>query len=202
MRRYLKEPVEKYVKALASRTIVPGGGSASAVEAALGVALNLMVIEFSIKASTPEKHKISFLGAKKMQERSLGSLIKLADKDSEAFTELMKALSAGKAARRAYIKAASAPLEVCKECLVSIHITGMLLEKGNKHLITDVGCAARMLSSAFHSARLNVLVNLKYMDGAFAIKAAKELETMAKYVDAEERVIRSAVEKELRPEVK
>lgn len=202
MRRYLRQPVEKYLKTLASRTIAPGGGSASAVEAALGVALNLMVIEFSLKDSTPKELKRTFLGARKMQEKSLGVLVKLADKDSEAFTRLMKALSAGKPARKAYIEAASAPLDVCKECLVSMQMTGMLLEKGNKHLITDVGCAARMLSSAFHSARLNVLVNLKYMGGAFAIKAAKELDAMSKYVDSEELMIRAAVNKELCPEGK
>lgn len=200
MKKYLKDPVVGYIGELSSRNIVPGGGSAAAVEAALGAALNLMVMNFSLKKSTPKDTAAAISAAKRLQEKSLSALVKLADLDSEAFSGLMKALSAGKSARKAYIKAATVPLEVCKECLVSMEVTAMLLEKGNKNLFTDVGCAAHMLSSAFRSARLNVLVNLKYMGGDFAVKVSKELSAMTAYVTKTESQISRVVEKALEPE--
>lgn len=199
MRNYLRESVGHYLNEVSARTIVPGGGSAAAVEAALGVALNLMVINYSIKPSLSTAAKKDLLAVKKLQEKVLKTLVKLADRDSEAFTALMKALSSGKPARKAYVRAASVPLEVCKECLISIEVTRTLLVKGNRNLLTDVGCAAHMLSSAFKSARLNVLVNLKYMGGAFAHKAAKDLSVMGKYVDGAESRISAGVLKALKP---
>lgn len=197
MKRYMNEPVGRYLQDVSSRAIVPGGGSAAAVEAALGAALNIMVINFSLKPSLPRAAVKDLLAMKKLQEKSLGALVKLADMDSDAFSKLMKALSSGKPARRAYVKAASVPLEVCKECLVSIEVTRKLLAQGNRNLLTDVGCAAHMLASAFRSARLNVLINLKYMGGAFARKAARELAAMAGYMDSAESGISAAVLKEM-----
>ena len=200
MRNYLSESVGRYLNEVAARTIVPGGGSAAAVEAALGVALNLMVINYSIKPSLSDAAKKDLLAIKKLQEKTLKTLVKLASRDSEAFTALMKALSSGKPARKAYVRAAAVPLEVCKVCLVSVEVSLKLLAKGNRNLLTDIGCASHMLSSAFRSARLNVLVNLKYMGGAFARKAAKDLSVMGKYVDGAESRISAGVLKALKPE--
>lgn len=199
MKNYMSEPVGRYLSEISARTIVPGGGSAAAVEAALGAALNLMVINYSIKPSLPASARKELLAVKKLQEKVLKTLVKLADKDSEAFTALMKALSSGKPARKAYVKAASVPLEVCKECLVSIEVACKLMTKGNRNLLTDVGCAAHMLASAFRSARLNVLVNIKYMGGVFARKAANDLSVMGKYVDSVERKVSAGVIKALKP---
>lgn len=73
--KYIREPLNDYLKELSARTIIPGGGSASAASAALGVSLNLMVINFSLKPGLSPAAKRVLLEAKKDQEKSLGSLM-------------------------------------------------------------------------------------------------------------------------------
>ena len=197
--KYIRKAMNDYLKELSARTIVPGGGSASAASAALGVSLNLMVINFSLKPSLPRAAKRMLLEAKKDQERRLGSLMELVDEDCAAFSALMKAFSAGRAARKAYMRAAAVPLEVCRECRSSMAVTRMLLGKGNKNLLTDVGASAHMLVAAFHSAKLNVLVNLKYMGGAYAQKAARELSAMERYMESSGALVCGRIDKAMRP---
>jgi len=191
--------MNEYLKELSDRTIVPGGGSASAASAALGVSLNLMVINFSVKPRLAKEAKKVFLEAKKRQEKSLASLMRLVDEDCAAFSALMKALSAGRAARKAYMRAAAVPFEVCRECRSSMEVTRMLLGKGNKNLLTDVGAAAHMLVAAFHSAKLNVLINLKYMGGSYAQRSARELNAMERYMESAGALVCDRIDKAMRP---
>ena len=53
MKKFMENKVTAYLRDLSAKTIVPGGGSASALEAAIGVALNIMVINFSVKKALP-----------------------------------------------------------------------------------------------------------------------------------------------------
>mmetsp|Transcript_11090 Transcript_11090/g.12642 ORF Transcript_11090/g.12642 Transcript_11090/m.12642 type:complete len:150 (-) Transcript_11090:446-895(-) len=81
--------IKPYVNALASRIPTPGGGSASAVCASIGLATGTM----SAVYTKPKKEKPSLDAAalsnlaKKLQEASFHSLV-LAQRDEEAFTAL------------------------------------------------------------------------------------------------------------------
>ncbi|MDD3088390.1 MAG: cyclodeaminase/cyclohydrolase family protein [Candidatus Omnitrophica bacterium] len=199
MKKYMKSEVTAYLRSLSAKTIVPGGGSASALEAALGVALNIMVINFSVKKALPVSRKALAID-KKMSERSLKKLVKLSDDDSKVFSKLMEAISTGKGLRTRYMKAALVPLEVSRECLLASEVSRRLASYGNRNLLTDVGCAANMLRSAFSSARLNVLINLKYMgDKAFACKTAAELDKIGDHIDEAAAEVLALVENSIRP---
>ncbi|MGD2279053.1 MAG: cyclodeaminase/cyclohydrolase family protein [Candidatus Omnitrophota bacterium] len=176
--RHLKGSVDKYLKGLSSRTITPGGGSASALTAALGVSLNLMVINYTKKSDRINK-------AKARQRKSLNELSALIDDDCKAFDVLMRALSSGRSAQKEYRTAAFVPLKICRQCYVSLGITEFLSKQGNKNLMTDVGCAADILRAAFNSARLNVKINLKEVkDKDFAQRSEKDLSDMRKNIKA------------------
>ena len=96
----------------------------------------------------------------------------------------MKALSEKKDAQAEYVAAATVPMKVCRECHVSMHITDHLLESANRKLVSDVGCAAHTLRSAFHAARLNVEVNLRYIrDRAFVENTKSVMEGMEKDIE-------------------
>jgi formiminotetrahydrofolate cyclodeaminase len=183
-RRYLEGSLDGYLKELSGRTIVPGGGSAAALTAALGVSLNLMVINYSTgKGKDSPGDGIAAAGAK--QQKSLDKLSVLIDKDCEVFSALMEKLSSEGDAEEEYKAAAQTPMDVCRECCASLEITAFLLENGNKNLLTDVGCASSTLNAAFDSARLNVEINLgRIKDESFLKDAKKMLSEMEKSIVA------------------
>lgn len=184
MQDYLRGTVEEYLKGLSERSIVPGGGSASALAAALGAGLNLMVMNYSIKPGDFGEAAQELLSVRERQRKSMDRLSLLVDEDCKAFRELMEALQAGHGTEKEYIIAAAVPMETCRECGVSMDITAYLAEKANKKLMTDVGCAAHILKAAFHSARLNAEINLKYVkDRSFIEKAEEELKAIRKEID-------------------
>jgi formiminotetrahydrofolate cyclodeaminase len=178
-RSYLKAAVDEYLRELSGRKIVPGGGSAAALTASLGAGLNLMVINYSKTGGHEKESPLGALAAE--QEKSMEKLSALIDTDCRAFAGLMQALSSGKDAQEEYKAAAGAPMDICKECFVSVKIAASLLEIGNKSLITDVGCAAAVLEGAFRAAALNVEINLKKIeDPAFVEDLKSELCRMEK----------------------
>ncbi|MGB2962009.1 MAG: cyclodeaminase/cyclohydrolase family protein [Candidatus Omnitrophota bacterium] len=194
-RRYLECSLDDYLKELSGRSIVPGGGSVSALTAALGAGLNLMVLNYSI-GKKRNAGRGDIIAARKKQRRSLGKLSGLVDRDCKAFSALMKALSVGRNAQGRYKTAAAVPMDICRECHVSMDITAFLLKKGNKNLVTDVGCAADILKAAFDSALLNVKVNLREIsDRRFVKKTEKALAVLKKGIGGHYAKISREVEK-------
>ncbi len=179
---YVNKSLEEYLKDLAARSITPGGGSASALTAAIGASLNLMVINYSIK---PEKETYEGLvSAKQRQQESLDHLSSLVDEDCGAFRQLMEALSSKSDADKEYMAAATVPMNICREAHVSMEITSYLVDNANRKLMSDVGCAAHILKSAFYAAQLNVRINLRWIkDVNFIESAENALRTMRKDIE-------------------
>jgi len=176
---YLHASVEKYLEDLSSRRSVPGGGSASALSAALGASLNLMVIEYSMKKAGSSAEDKEFVVLKTKQKESMAKLSEYIDEDCEAFGELIKAHSSGEDLQDKYKRAATVPMGICRQCCASLEVTTVMLGNYNKMLATDVGGAAFLLESAFFSAELNVAVNLDHIeDGKFVQSFRDELASM------------------------
>lgn len=173
-RLYLQRSLDEYLKELSAREIIPGGGSAAALTAALGAGLNLMVINYSAQSE-------DIASASKKQHQILDQLRVLIDGDCKAFGELMEAVSSGRNAQEEYRRAAAVPMDICRHSHTSMGITFFLLQNGNKKLITDVGCAASTLKGAFASAELNAEINLSQInDVAFVKNAREEISKMKK----------------------
>lgn len=172
MGEFLQGSIKGYLKELASRSTVPGGGSVSALTAALGAGLNLMVMNYS-----PDGEEMCAL--REEQQYILDRLSALIDEDCRVFRALMSALSDKKDAEEAFKDAACVPLEICRESLRSIEVTAMLPGRANSNLVTDIECAAHNLMAAFRAARINVEVNLSHIDNAaFSGSASEDLEAM------------------------
>ena len=169
MQDYLSVTVKEYLEELSARKIVPGGGSAAALTAALGAGLNLMVIDYSTKSGEE-----LLADLKKKQESSMNRLTELVDEDCKVFSSLMQALAEKQPAEEKYIASADIPLEICRECRKSIEVTVALREKGNKSLASDVECALHILKAGFNAARLNVEVNLRHINNEGFVKSAAE----------------------------
>ena len=195
MKNCLDMSVKEYVRELSNKSIAPGGGSASALAAAIGAGLNLMVLSYSIKDDTPQEVRQDLLWEKERQSESLGRVSNLVDEDARVFRTLMEALSSGSADEGHYVGAAKVPIEVCRECHISMEVTKHLLDNANMNLVTDIGCAAHILKAAFYSAKLNVEINMKYIkDELFLKKTRDELGAIQKEIDSIENYVKTRLE--------
>lgn len=163
---YLKGPIEAYLKDLAARKGAPGGGSATALQAATGVALISMVANYTIDNPKYKDCENKAKEILKKAEDARKKLEELIDADVEAYNKLSKAIKETNDASRldaAYKEALRPPYEVCRISADCLKLSGILAECSNKNLITDTAIAAIMLEGAFFSAKFNVYINLKYI---------------------------------------
>jgi formiminotetrahydrofolate cyclodeaminase len=153
-----------YLDDLAAKLPAPGGGSAAALNAALGAALISMVVNFTLgkpKYAAYERDLEAMLGK---SEKLRHEFLNLVDLDVQAFNS--------KNARDAL----NIPLMTARLCFEAVTLCPELLQKGNTNLISDVACAAILLEAAFSSAACNVEINLKNLnDKKLAHQIRKEL---------------------------
>jgi len=164
---YINGSVREYLKDLAGRKPAPGGGSAAALSAAIGVSLMSMVANYTIGNPRYKNSEQKVSAILEKSERFRAKLEGLIDKDVDAYNELSKGMKeAAKDSAKLdslYKGAAGVPFEICKIAAECLKICDELADCGNKNLVTDTAIAAILLEGAFFSAKFNVYINLKYM---------------------------------------
>jgi len=156
---------------LASPEPVPGGGSASAVTAALGASLVAMVATLSQGRTKYLEHAALHEAAAPAARRLADELLELADEDARAYAACAMALKlpreafADKELRDAQIRetakvAAEVPLHCVEKCREALAIAETLAGRSNVNAASDLRVAALLLQAAGHGAAENVLVNL------------------------------------------
>ncbi|MFH0778970.1 MAG: glutamate formimidoyltransferase [Candidatus Eisenbacteria bacterium] len=160
----------QYVEEVAAPSAVPGGGSVSALAGALSCALSAMVSGLTIGKKKYSGVWEEMKEVRAVCEASRQRLLKLAEDDSRAFEQVLKARRALKVrpdenARReavasASVKATEVPLEVCRESVKALELSREVALKGNVNSISDAGVSAAMAHAALIGASLNVYINL------------------------------------------
>jgi len=153
---YIDLAIKKYLNDLAAKLPAPGGGSASALVGATGCALISMVCNFTLgkkKYAEFEEYIQNTLSSAELLRKDL---LKLVDKDVEAY----KKFSSSKKDEPALKDALEVPLDICRLTHSALKLCPELIEKGNKFLVSDIGCAVELLEGAFFSALFNVEINL------------------------------------------
>ena len=165
---------EDFVFKLASNTPVPGGGGASALVGAIGMALGDMVGSLTLgkKKYADVQEDIERLKIQASDiERELLSLI---ERDAEVFEPLSRAYGLPKetAEEQAYKakimeaalkEACSVPLSIMERCCEAIALIDEFAQKGTAIAISDAGCGAACCRAALTSASMNVFINTKAM---------------------------------------
>lgn len=172
-----KLPVEGFVSELASDSPAPGGGSASAAVGAIGAALLEMVCNLTVGKERYRAVEEELRARSGDLERLRVSLLGLADRDSEAYASVSRALGfpkgsdAEKEIRRLALQSAlrtatEVPLEVARACGRALDMAEGVAQKGNPNAVSDAACGARFLHAALMGALYNVEINLKSMKDA------------------------------------
>ncbi len=191
--------VHDFVNETASESPAPGGGSVSALSAALGVALGSMVANLSAdKRGWEDKLSVFSEWAEKAQNIKK-ELMFLVDEDTNAFNKIMDAFQLPKntdeekSIRSAAIESASVyateiPLKTMKVAYSSVDILKYMVENGNPNSITDAGVGLLCIKTAVRGAYFNVMVNakgLKDKDAArkYATEAKSILENNHRQID-------------------
>ena len=179
-----------FVNETASESPAPGGGSVSALSAALGVALGSMVANLSAEKRGWEDQLNVFSGWAEKAQEIKKELLYLVDEDTNAFNKIMdsfqlpKNTDDEKSIRSSAIEAASIyateiPLKTMKVAYSGIGILKYMVEHGNPNSITDAGVGLLCVKTAVRGAYFNVMVNAK---GLKDKETAKKYATEAKSI--------------------
>lgn len=164
----------QFLAELAGKAPTPGGGGASALVGAAGVALGNMVGSLTTgkKKYAAVEAGIQALNAR--AETLRGELEALVQADAEAFAPLAAAYglpkdtpeqAAHKSAvlEKALDAACAVPLQIMEKCAEGIALAEEYAAKGSVMAVSDAGCAAVLCKAALQAASLNVFINTKLM---------------------------------------
>ncbi len=159
-----RRPIADFLRDLSSRAATPGGGSASALVAAVAAALCGMVGQLNDKKDGAAGPLHDMIGPADALMARMQALI---DEDIAAFNELSATwkLSDEDPAHRArkaaaVIAATEKPLEIMEKAVEVMRLAATGLEKSKKNCLSDAGVAGLCAHAALESARLNVMINL------------------------------------------
>lgn len=193
----LNKSVTEFTEALASKSAVPGGGGASALVGAIGIALGDMVGELTVGkkkyADVEEDVKALMARAQELRVKLLACI----NKDAEAFEPLSRAYGIPKddptrdeVMEKCLRDAAAAPLEILDLCCEAIELQREFAAKGSVLAVSDAATGVVFCWGAMYGAAVNAKVNTKSMkdrDYAEQINAHVDAQ-MAKYRPIAEKV--------------
>ena len=171
---------EEFVSALASNAPVPGGGGASALVGAIGMALGDMVGSLTLGKKKYADVQADIERLKKKASEVERELLNLIERDAEVFEPLSRAYGLPKEtpeeqAYKAQVmeialkEACAVPLSIMERCCEAIEQIKEFAQKGTAIAISDAGCGAACCRAALTSASMNVFINTKAMtDRAYA----------------------------------
>lgn len=174
---YTKLSCEEFIAQLSSKQPVPGGGGASALVGAVGVALGNMVGSLT---TGKKKYADVQQDIENLQKRATAlqnQLLELVQQDAVAFEPLSKAYGMPKdteeqqaekqkVMENALQTASDVPLAIMQKCCEAIEMHEEFAQKGSAIAISDVGVGVSCCRAALLGASLNVFINTKAMQNA------------------------------------
>jgi formiminotetrahydrofolate cyclodeaminase len=166
--------VSGFLEELSSGKPTPGGGGASALVGAQGVALGEMVIHLTLgkKKYADVEEEMQRILVKLEQIKQ--EFLRLADEDARVFAPLAAAygLPSGTEEEKKHkadvlephlLAASLVPKAVMEQALEAIAVMDILAHKGSRLAVSDVGVGVTLLRSALLGAKMNVSINTKFM---------------------------------------
>lgn len=168
--KMLEKPATQFLSELSSNAPVPGGGGASAAVGAFAAALGMMVTNLTIGKKKYADYEEEVKAVRDRLEGLRDQLIDLVDGDAVAFEPLSKAYSIPKddperdtIMENALYEASVVPMSIMETVLAAAKELEVLVEKGSKIAVSDVGVGILFAQAAIEGASLNVYINTKSM---------------------------------------
>jgi len=184
----------EFIAELASKAPVPGGGGASALVGAIGTALGNMVGSLTVGKKKYADVEADIVSLMDRANKLMDELMKLVDRDAEAFEPLSKAYGMPKdteeqraekdrVMEKCLRDACSVPMEIMEKCCEAIELQAEFAAKGSSLAISDAGVGVIFCKAALQGASLNVFINTSSMkDRDYAEKLnARAVEMLEKY---------------------
>lgn len=164
--------VQKFTDILGSDAPAPGGGSAAALEGAIGAALTAMVSSLTLGREKYAKFepfaKDIYARASDLKRRFLAAM----EDDTAVFSRFSEAMALPKdtekkqqirtaAMQRVLADCTRVPLHLMELAVEALRLTQAAIGKTNLSAASDLGVAALSLKAAVQSAWLNVLINVR-----------------------------------------
>ena len=168
--KMLEKPATQFLSELSSNAPVPGGGGASAAVGAFAAALGMMVTNLTIGKKKYADYEEEVKAVRDRLEGLRDQLIDLVDGDAVAFEPLSKAYSIPKddperdtIMENALYEASVVPMSIMETVLAAAKELEVLVAKGSKLAVSDVGVGILFAQAAIGGASLNVYINTKSM---------------------------------------
>jgi formiminotetrahydrofolate cyclodeaminase len=197
--------VNELLERTAAGTPLPGGGSLSALVAAVGASLAQMVAMLTAGrskfAAVDEDMRSLAEKAHKLRQELLVDM----DRDAAAYDAVMAALRLpqkteaeqqrrSEAVQTAIKDAARVPLAVAEKALAVMALARTAVRSGNPNAASDGAVGAMLARAALQGALFNVRINLRDLqDQAFSIRLRRAAEELAGRAEALEREILAAI---------
>ena len=151
-----------------------GGGGASALVGAIGMALGNMVGSLTVGKKKYADVEADIIAMKEKATALQADFLRLVEADAEAFEPLSKAYGmpreteeekAEKARVMAIVlkDACAVPMEIMEKCCEAIDVIEEFAAKGSALAISDAGVGVVFCKAALLGASLNVFINTKSM---------------------------------------
>ena len=166
--------IYQFINELSSDAPIPGGGGASGLVAACGMALGNMVLSLTTGKKKFEQYQDEIDDLIEKGNNLTEALLRGMDADAAAFIPLTMAYRMPKdteeeQAKRdavmeeALVTASEAPLHMMANIMEAMHLIHRIAEIGSRMAISDAGVGIQCCMAAMHGASLNVFINTKSM---------------------------------------
>jgi formiminotetrahydrofolate cyclodeaminase len=199
------QKVIEFLEQTASGTPVPGGGSVSALSAALGAGLTEMVANLTVKKKGYEAVEAQMQNIAEKVRWLRKKLEAAVDEDSDAYNDVLAAYKMPKnteteqegrsrAIQEAMQNAARVPMAVAYDALQVMDLAEKVIREGNRNAMSDGAVGAMMARTAVLGALFNVRINLSSVtDRQFVEEMTQEVEKLENRVHEREKEILSYV---------
>ena len=184
--QYKELKIEEFLEKLSSKESMPGGGVASALVAAEGVSLGIMVCSLTIGKEKYKENEELVIKVKNELENYKKDFLSIMDKDAETFKVMEKVYTMPKITeeekenrKRELEKACKICCETPKELMQKSHEALLFIEsikgKTNMSAASDLEVGTAFLKTAIKGAWDNIAINLKYIKDENFIKEYEQL---------------------------
>ena len=192
--------VKEFADVMGSDAPAPGGGSASALNGAIGAGLAAMVCGLTVGKKKYADVQEEILDLKAKCDALQTELLDQVEADDKGFVPLAKAYgipkddpNRDKILEEATVTACAVPMHIMELCCEALDCVAVFAAKGSRLAVSDAERAAVCCKAALQAASLNVFINTKSLKNR---ATAEELNTKAnemlgKYVPMADEIFNS-----------